>query len=140
VKKPKGRPKAVGMLSNLKSFAADGRFGLFFCSLVVVLYVLNNFVVKNAIVQVVLGFFAVFLAPGYLWLDVLSGRTRMNEPSERLVTAIALSIGFVILSTVFISLVLKLPITPNKVVVLIAFLSASGLAARRIFSGKVAVQ
>ncbi len=124
------------LLSGIGPFVADERFGPFAAILLVILHVVNTFVAKNGVLQVPLGLAAVFLVPGYLWLDVLSGKLRISEISERVVTSIALSIGLVILVMTVSSLLLHVPVTQGNTVIALSAVSLAGIGARVVFLRK----
>jgi uncharacterized membrane protein len=127
-------------LSEFRAFTSDPRFGTYFCAMAVVLHLINTVLIRNNIAQIPLGLFSVFFAPGYLWLDVLSGRNRLTERSERLMMAVALSVALVILSVTLLSVLLKIPLTPASVVSDIAVICALGLVARKIFLNRPSPQ
>jgi uncharacterized membrane protein len=132
----KGASRKENFAACFSKFVSDERSGPFFSICVVLIHLLNTFVVKNPFAQVPLGLAAVFFVPGYLWLDVLSGKLKIAEKSERLVTAIALSICLVMLSVAGSSLILKLPLTKETTVLIVSAVSLAGIGARKAFLGK----
>lgn len=124
-----------GFLETLGLFLRDKRFLPLISALAVLLHLVNSLIVKNSLLQVPLGLVCVLIVPGYLWLDVLSPRG-LGDGFERLVLSIALSIGIVIISVAFFSLILKIPLTQTTVPLVLSGISGLGLLGRRIFLGK----